>query len=405
MVVQLRHEVVGTAIGVLLYSFLCLAASCVMILLVWTHHERDSYVALLSYITLLGTIASITQQFHTFIWWRDVKVEQYKYAVTHLGSPEIAIAGPSVGLDLVLFYIQYYTYNVEAMLTLFWAIELSRTVFRFANLITFRRMKNRINQLAKAVALILPGVISCLLRLNVIQASHVVFLILANFNIFITLTIGSILLMAILIKYIYIRRQLLSWNASYSLSRQSPDVGGEILNTLDHGDGCENKYDRWLVLRFSVAFVVLGVFQLTTFLLEIRQLSNHTMEKLGESANLSKEKAINDFLHFLPGVSTSLLVFIVFGTTRTFRKRIYETFVPKRFQKKPIEVAPAPPAAIYTEDLQVEERDGTSLYNFKAQRTSDSGSKTTSEEVSSAVESSEPSVFTTQLMPVTDEDR
>ncbi|KAF3070356.1 putative glycoside hydrolase protein [Daldinia childiae] len=255
MVVQLLHEVVGTAIVVLLYSLLCLAASSIMIWLVWAHHERDSYVALLSYFTLLGTIASIIQQFHTFIWWRDVKVEQYKYAVAHLGSPEIAIAGPSVGLDLVLFYIREY---------------------------------------------------------------------------------------------------------------QSPEM-------MTKGDGRQSIYDRWLVLRFSIAFAVLGVFQLVTILLEVSQLSNHTMEKLGESANLSKERAKNDFLLFMPGVSTSLLVFVVFGTTRTFRKAIYKTFVPKRFQKKPTEAAPVT-TIIPDEDVHANEEYGASFYDAKGQIQPDLGS-------------------------------
>ncbi|KAI0130915.1 hypothetical protein F4814DRAFT_148647 [Daldinia grandis] len=370
MVVQLLHEVVGTAIGVLLYSFLCLAASSIMIWLVWTHHERDSYVALLSYFTLLGTVASLIQQFHTLIWWRDVKVEQYKYAVAHLGSPEIAIAGPSVGLDLVLFYIQYYTYNAEAILTLFWAIALTRTVFKFTNLTTFRRIKHRTSQLAKVVAVILPGILLCLLRLNSVQSSHIGFLILANFNIMISLTIGSILLIAILIKYIYTRRRLVSWNAQYLFSRRSQEAGGEIINVLDRGNGRQSIYDRWLVLRFSIAFVVLGVFQLVTVLLEVSQLSNHTMEKLGESANLSKERAKNDFLLFMTGVSTSLLVFVVFGTTRTFRKAIYKTFVPRKFQKKPNEAAPVP-TTIPDEEIHINEEYGASFYDTKGQRPAD----------------------------------
>ncbi|KAL7623791.1 hypothetical protein AAE478_005344 [Parahypoxylon ruwenzoriense] len=72
----------------------------------WLGRMPLANVALLSYFTLLGTVASIVQQFHTLIWWRDVKTEQYEYTVAHLGCPEIAIAGPSVGLDLVLFYIR-----------------------------------------------------------------------------------------------------------------------------------------------------------------------------------------------------------------------------------------------------------------------------------------------------------
>ncbi|KAI1403445.1 hypothetical protein F4819DRAFT_216448 [Hypoxylon fuscum] len=308
MVVQLLDEVVGIAVAVLFYAILCLTASCIMIWLVWTHHERDSYVALLSYATLLGTVTNIIQQFHTIIWWRDVKVEQYEYTIAHLHSPEIAIAGPSVGLDLVLFYIQYYTYNVEAMLTLFWAIALTYTVFKLRNLTTFRRIKHKTNQLAKVVAVVLPIILMCLLRLDIVQSSHIAFLTLANFNIMISVTIGSLLLMAILVKYIYTRHRLVSWNARYLFSRRSQEEGGEIINVLDQGDGRRSIYDRWLVLRFSIGFVVLGAFQLITILSELAQLSNHTKEKLGESANLSAEKARHDILLFMPGASTSLLV-------------------------------------------------------------------------------------------------
>lgn len=123
----------------------------------------------------------------------------------------------------------------------------------------------------------------------------------------VSLTIGSVLLIAILIKYIYTRHRLVSWNARYLFSRRSRESGGDI-NVLEQGDGRQSIYDRWLVLRFSIGFVVLATFQLITILSEIAQLRTHTKEELGESANLSAEKAKTDFLHFLAGVSTSLLV-------------------------------------------------------------------------------------------------
>lgn len=40
------------------------------------------------------------------IWWNDVKVEQWEHSIANIGSIEVAVAGPSVGLDLVLFYIR-----------------------------------------------------------------------------------------------------------------------------------------------------------------------------------------------------------------------------------------------------------------------------------------------------------
>ncbi|KAI0133291.1 hypothetical protein F4776DRAFT_664053 [Hypoxylon sp. NC0597] len=364
MVVQLLHEVVGTAVVVLLYSLLCLTASSIMIWLVWIHHERDSYVALLSYSTLLGTVASIIQQFHTFIWWRDVKIEQYEYTTKHIGK--------------------YYTYNVEAMLTLFWAIALTHTVFKLVDLTNFRHIRHRTNKVAKAVGVILPAILMSLLRLNAVQSSQAAFLVLANFNIMISLTVGSILLIAILIKYVYTRHQLVSWNARYLFSRRSQETGGEIINVLDRGDGRQSIYDRWLVLRFSIAFVVLAVFQLITILLEISQMSHHTKENIGEAPNLSAEKAKNDFLLFMPGV------FIVFGTTRTCRKTMYKTFIPRRFQKKSADAEPAA-AIVLGEHAREDEECRQDSRPASDEGPSDIGSKNVSEATATTAETSETS--------------
>ncbi|KAI6081507.1 hypothetical protein F4821DRAFT_273083 [Hypoxylon rubiginosum] len=398
MVVQLLDEVLGIAIAVLIWSLFCLAASCVMIWLVWTHHERDSYVALLSYLSLLGTITSIVQQFHTIVWWRDVKIEQYEHTITHLGSPEIAIAGPSVGLDLVLFYIrklEYYTYNAEAMLTLFWAIALTRTVFKFSNLSAFRHIKHRTNQLAKAVAVLLPAILMALLRLDIVQSSIIAFLILANFNMMISLTFGSLLLMAILVKYIWTRHRLISWNARYLFSRRSQEVDGDIINVLDRGDGTRRaSYDRWLVLRFSIGFVVLAIFQLITILSEVAQLSNHTKEKLGHEADLSVPRAKNDFLLFMPGVSTSLLVFIVFGTTRTFRKTMYKKFIPKRFQHRPPESEAGADAAP-RQNIHDEEDFAQEFHETANDGLADVGLKRVNEEIVPAPTIRQPPALTT----------
>jgi hypothetical protein len=127
MGVQLPDAAMGVAIGVLVFSLICLLFSILQVWLLWVHRERNSckpcpqlltlifrmltrrpptVVAYLAYSTLLGTLASITQQLHTMIWWNDVKVEQWEHSIANIGSIEVAVAGPSVGLDLVLFYIR-----------------------------------------------------------------------------------------------------------------------------------------------------------------------------------------------------------------------------------------------------------------------------------------------------------
>lgn len=48
----------------------------------------------------------MSQQLHTYLWWSDIKLAQFDYVKANIGNPELSIAGPSVGLDLVLFYIR-----------------------------------------------------------------------------------------------------------------------------------------------------------------------------------------------------------------------------------------------------------------------------------------------------------
>jgi hypothetical protein len=61
---------------------------------------------MLGFFVTLHTLASVIQQIHTIIRWRDIKLEQYDNLVKHVGNPELNIAGASTGLDLVLFYIR-----------------------------------------------------------------------------------------------------------------------------------------------------------------------------------------------------------------------------------------------------------------------------------------------------------
>lgn len=46
-------------------------------------------------------------------------------------------------------------------------------------------------------------------------------------------------------------------------------------------------------------------------------------------ANLSSKVAVGDVLGFLPGVSASLLAFVVFGTTKAFQDYFYRSLVPR----------------------------------------------------------------------------
>lgn len=63
-------------------------------------------VAFLAGFTSLSTTASIVQQVHTMVSWRDIKIQQYKDPAAFRDDAEIYITGASTGLDLLLFYMR-----------------------------------------------------------------------------------------------------------------------------------------------------------------------------------------------------------------------------------------------------------------------------------------------------------
>lgn len=94
---------------------------------------------------LFSNTFSMVQQGRDITWYQDVVIEQFKRKQTLPGDdPELAIAGGSLGVDLVLYYLrehcwcrweplsarstlltdpcrtEYYSYNVQAMLVMFW---------------------------------------------------------------------------------------------------------------------------------------------------------------------------------------------------------------------------------------------------------------------------------------------
>jgi hypothetical protein len=73
----------------------------------------------------------------------------------------------------------------------------------------------------------------------------------------------------------------------------------------------------------------ISVFQLVTILFQYGSAANSTREVLGDSADLSAAHFRSDMIIFLPGVSSSILTLVVFGTTKTLRRYMWVTFVPR----------------------------------------------------------------------------
>jgi len=210
------------------------------------------------------------------------------------------------------------------------AAELALSIFQVKPRRAFRQ---RGGTIAKGVAVLLPIIQMCLMRSSALQSNVVAFFAIANGIMSICLGSGSLLLLAILCRYIHTRRQIATWNVRYG---EHSSAGTNTAATSSSGPTLPRQgiHDRWLVIRFSIAFVALGGFQLVTILFEVSSAANSKQAVASGHADLSIGRAKTDFVLFMPGVSPSLLTFLVFGTTKTFRAYLWRKLVPKKIRER-----------------------------------------------------------------------
>ncbi|KZL83170.1 hypothetical protein CI238_04511 [Colletotrichum incanum] len=333
---QLPTEAAGAAAGVLMYSCISEICSLLMLWLTWSHHEQFTYVACVAYFTLLSTTASIIQQIHDIITWRDMLREQFNNKRLNPNNPEQAIANGSVGVDLVLYYIQYYCYNVEAMFVMFWAIALAQSVYKLNERGKLKRLLNRLNAAGKIIAVLFPLCTILSLRIPALQDQFIPFILVADLPLMLSLAVGCGTMLAILIRYVQSRRKLTTFNASYGDSSQSGARHTETTASFSTGKAHPPRrsvYDRWLMGRFTIAFLALSIFEVTNTLFQLSSINNNKKDAALTEPDFSLERAKATFALFLPGVTPGIFLFIIFGTTKTCRTLMVETFTLRRWRK------------------------------------------------------------------------
>ncbi|KAF3769757.1 hypothetical protein M406DRAFT_348869 [Cryphonectria parasitica EP155] len=161
-------------------------------------------------------------------------------------------------------------------------------------------------------------------------------------NAVVTSLFGScIFLLMILVKYLQSRWQLKTWQTlQYGQAAQSTSTTRKsTLNSRRSRAFSDSRpgsatFDRWLVVRLSIAFATLCVFEWTNINPHL-SAKDRVVEAANESApDLSTTRAMKTVTGYLSGVSPSLLAFVVFGTTKTFQRKMYQTFVPKFLRPK-----------------------------------------------------------------------
>ncbi|AEO60599.1 hypothetical protein MYCTH_2129707 [Thermothelomyces thermophilus ATCC 42464] len=264
MAAQVPPDVLGTAVGVLVYSLICLISGFFLLWLVWVHEERKSYVA------------------------------------------ELNITGASTGLDLVLFYIQYYSYNVESLLVFFWAVELANSIFQLRITKIYRFHASLV---AKAIAALLPVARMVLLRFSGIDKSTVAFMALAD-----AISAKALYSWPSCVVIFIPASRSPPWNVGYARQQQSASGGAYGAR---YGRPVPKKTiydDRWLVLRFSVAFCALSLFQIVVVNFQLRAAATNNRANIPPELDLSATRARGDFALFAPAPSAVLFAILVFAT-------------------------------------------------------------------------------------------
>ncbi|KAK6083319.1 glycoside hydrolase [Seiridium cupressi] len=334
---QLPAGVEGVAAFALVYSSASWICSALLIWCANLYREAWSYTSLLAYFALISDTASIIQQSFDITYYRDNLAGQFYRKTTLLENPELAIANGSYGLDLVLYYIQYYSYNVESMLVMFWAFELAQSVYGLSAKPHLKQLLRRVNSAGKAIAVFFPMLTILLLRAPAIQKLFVVFILLADLPLMISLAVSSITMVAILIRYIQSRKKISNWTPQGDDSAVTNETSTETIQTTETGGTGKNKksqrrqglYDRWLMVRFTVAFVILAVFEVTNTLFQLQSVSNNKNDATLTAPDFSVERAKTTFFLFLPGVTPGIFLFLVFGTTAGCRTALRGIFFPK----------------------------------------------------------------------------
>ncbi|THY31744.1 hypothetical protein D6D00_02094 [Aureobasidium pullulans] len=337
---HMPHEVLAAAIPVLIYSFFCLSLGVLLVTVL--HRTRDgfNYVILFALATTCTTIVSIVQQCNYIANWHDLRIQQYEQSIIVKGNPALALGPLSRGFNAVLFWTILYFYNVDSVTMLFWAIALVFSVWNIRPR-WLQRWQSHISWASKVLAIVLPALFSALRKGFQVNAGFIGTLILMNLLMLVSFAVGAICVILILFKYLRAKIGFDSYaSASKSYPAGSVVKGDATTSRIGHSGpkGLKARVDGWLVVRFSIAFLILSGFEIFLISFEINRYHKTKNAKIAGAPDFGIRASVVDVLNYLPGVTASLLAFLLFGTTaqqRAMYRPMLVALHPTRWRNRP----------------------------------------------------------------------
>ncbi|KAK2614533.1 hypothetical protein N8I77_001345 [Diaporthe amygdali] len=320
---QLPSGAEGTASGVLTWSFFCFFSNLLLIWLLVQSREKGSYLFFISIAALIATITSIAQQIMLIIDYEDIMWDRLRYLkyLAKAGIPAIvALNSYDTGADKILATMRWACFNMEAGLAFCWSFQLMQSVYGLAESASLRRPLALVNRAGKPVVIVLPIIQAGLLQLTSLKKSPFWYFFTADVLYVCSCAGGLFMLGLIFLEFIQARLLLRKIENSDSK-----------FGTLQQRPSC--IHDRWLVVRVTIPLVFISAFEGYNIAVQVTYNHMDIQDSLTAEPDLSVGKAQSTIAAFIPGCVAGLFLLVCFGTTRQFRRKLYKTFVPERFQR------------------------------------------------------------------------
>ncbi|ROW05045.1 hypothetical protein VSDG_00511 [Cytospora chrysosperma] len=321
--VQLPAGAQGVADGVLFWSFLCLFCNLLLIWLLWTSKEKGSYLFWISMFALIATISSIIQQIYTIVNYEDVmwdRLHKLKHMIEDGVPLVVAMNAQETGTNKVMVNIRWTCFMIEANLGFCWSFQLVQSVYGLMESPSMRRPLSFLNQIGKPLAVLSAVLVTSLMQLPSLKKSPVWMFFTANLFYVCSCAGALFMLGLILIEFIQTRlilRKLVRSAAKFGTLQQEPSC----------------IHDRWLVIRVTIPMVFLSAFEGYNIANQLAYGKHSVEDVLTTKPDLTASTAVSIMNEFVPGCLAGLMLLLCFGTTRQFRRKLYRTFVPMRFQR------------------------------------------------------------------------
>ncbi|PSR83193.1 hypothetical protein BD289DRAFT_289567 [Coniella lustricola] len=348
---QVPQGAVGTAVGVLVWSVICLISNCFFIWLLWGGRERRSFIFLLSWVALIATLSSITSQIYAALHYEDLMVARLRAIRKNPTNPLLVATDGRLGADLALWLIRWVCFITESGLSCFWAFTLAQAVYGWRDNPRLRRGLIIISELGKPFAILAAIISVCALLSKKLQQSQKAWGFVLNFLYAAFLLVALFMFFIIFVEYIQTRllfrrmnreqRREYTWQPSDDISNRSRSTSISTSTTLRADTGSNfgalqqregGIYDKYLILRTFIPLFLLCVFEVWNIQSYTALFGTILAVSKTTAPDLSAATARSWFVSHMPGCLASLILPLAFATTRNFSQRIYQTLVPRRLQ-------------------------------------------------------------------------